>query len=452
MASSISVHIQPLQFSKISGQTRHDLREKIPSYVDKTLTAENSVLIKPLSADELFSICRDLRKKRTDKPMKKNFRIGISGILTFSKDAQQVINGLDKEKQNELFKQATDKISEFLNVTVTGLVVHRDETALHMHFQMPAYDKQGFALSHIVDKSKLSQLQDVASEAFKEYNIGRGVKKEQRIQDGEDYSKYIHRSVKELHQDLPKEIEQKKQRIADLDKEIAEQQAKIEKNQRLILQNEQKLQAGKGDLEKINKNIEIYQKREADAAAAIEKKVTEKTKLNNEIQNQKQTFEKYQKILDTENPPKMPKIQLVEVKSGILKSEQKQIIELSDFKKYDNQISVWAAQTFDKENLKKKNELDKRESDINDREQKVEIREKLVFAKEIDTEYFKKELAEKNNLIQDTLKRLSKDAGIDTRNTYIDSRKAAEILKNYVANGISAVKTFWQKLQNSLSR
>jgi len=449
MASSISVHTIPLQFSEINGQTRHDLREKVPQYVDKTRTSENSVLIKPLDAKELFSICQELRKQRTDKVMKKNFRIGISGILTFSKEAQQVINLLDKEKQNELFKKAADKIAEFLNVTITGLVIHRDETAIHMHFQYPAYDKQGYPLSHSVDRKVLSQLQDIASEAFKEYNIGRGIKKEQRMNNGEDYASYIHRSVKELHEDLPKEIEQKKREQADLEKQIAEQQAKLEKNQRLIAQNEQKLAQGNLELEKIEKiekNIEIYKKREADAAATIEQKVAEKTKLNNEIQNQKQIFDKYQKILDTENPPKPPQTRIIKEEVGFFKNLEREIIEPAEFRAYDKDKTIWATKTFSKENEKRKEDLDKKENDITEKEKKLQEKEKEINKKIlIDAKY--------QNLVNDTAKQIMKIAGVDTKKE-LQQERAIDILRHFVSGGLSAVKDFLLNIskKNTLSR
>jgi len=412
---AVSVHIERKKVAGASGQTRHDLREKVPPYVDKTRTGKNSVLIKPLAGDEMLKICKNLRDQRGIKrAMKKNCNVSIAGIITFSKNAQKIIESLDKSQQDELILKAGKRISEHLNLDLTGLTVHRDESAVHAHFQMPAYNKQGFAMSDLLKPSDLSQLQDITAEIFKEYGIGRGKPKKQRIQDGEDYSKYIHRSVKELHDDLPREL--------------AEQQAKLEKNQRLIAQNEQKLAEGNLELEKIekiNKNIEIYKKREADAKAKLEK---------------------LEALLNNENPPAMPKSQVVEIKTGLFKTEEKEVIELSDFKAYDKDKTIWATKTFSKENEKKKQDLDKKENELAEKEKKLQEKETAINNKIlIDAKY--------QNLVNDTAKQIMKIAGVDTKKE-LQQERAIDILRHFVNGGLSAVKDFLLNIskKNTLSR
>jgi len=451
---SISVHIEKEKIAECSGQTRHDLRIKIPSYVNKIKTSENSILIKPRTGDEMLKICKNLRDQRGIKrEMKKNCNVAIAGIITFSKNAQKIIESLDKDKQNELFLKAGKKITEHLNLDLSGLVIHRDETAIHCHFQMPGYNRNGFAMSDLLKPSILSELQDVASEAFLDYGIGRGVKKTERIANGEDYSKYIHRSVKQLHDDLPREL-------AELRKLKAEMLIKIEKDKGLIEKTQAKIDAGTGDFAKLEKNLAIYKKRENDKLnelAAYDLEISEKetklTEINDKIANSKQTLDKYKEILKDENPPKMPKSRIIKEKESILsKATEIEIIELNDFKKYDKDKTMWAVETFDKENKKKKDELDKRETDITEKEAEINKKVKSFNTVVLGYKELEKKVKEKDELLQNTAKKILETAGIETRNIYLEPRKAADILKNFVQGGISAVKSFWQKLQNSLSR
>jgi len=457
MAGSISVRIEWKSIAKATGQTRHDLRLKVPNYVDKSKSGENSVLIKPASGDELFDLCKKLREQRQSKrALKKNINVAVAGILTFSADALKTIDTLDKSKQDELIMSAVKKISDTYDVDVVGLVVHRDEASIHAHFQLAGYNRQGYPLSNTIQFGDFSKLQDIAAEAFKPFGIERGKHKQKRIENGEDYSKYIHRTVKELHDDLPKEIERKREQIAELEKQIAEQQAKIEKNQRLILQNEQKLAQGKGDIEKIEKNIKIYQKREADAAAEINKLNAEKARIIAEIENSKQTLDKYKEILNNENPPKPPQTKII--KTGILKTEEKEVIEIQDFKKYDNQMKIWAAQTFDKENKKKKNELDNEKENIIKKEEEINDKINTVVTgyRELEKKIKEKDeiIKEKDNLINDTAKAVIGMAMIRTRSGVLRQDRAIDILKNFIAGGLSAVKDFLLNLskKNTLSR
>jgi len=451
--SSVSVHINKEKIAECSGQTRHDLRIKIPNYVNKIKTGENSVLIQPKNGNEMLEVCKSLREQRGIKrAMKKNCNVAIAGIITFSKDAQKIIESLDKSTQEELFKKAAERISEHLNLDLTGLTVHRDESAVHAHFQMPAYNRLGFAMSDLLKPSILSELQDVASAVFLSLGITRGIKKIERITAGEDYSKYIHRSVKQLHDDLPGEL-------AELRKLKAEMLIKLEKDKNLIKKTEEKIATGNGDLAKLEKNLAIYEKRKNDklnelAAYDIEisEKETKLTEINAKIANSKQTLDKYQSILDTENPPAMPKSQVVEIKTGLFKTEEKEVIELNDFKKYDKDKTIWALKTFSKENQKRKEELDIKENELNDKEQN--INEKIILNAKFEKakENYKEESLIKDNLINDTAKKILHDAGIDTRNIYLQPTRATEIIKSYISGGISAVKEFWQKLQHSLSR
>jgi len=409
--ASISVRIEPKGINEISGQTRHDLRLKTPSYVDKSRTAENSVLIRPVDGKELLNKCENIRKNQPKPPraLKKNCRVGISGIITFSSEAKTIIENLGRDKQNELFLQAGNKIAEFLNTDLTGLVIHRDEASIHCHFQCPAYNFKGFSLSNAIKPADLSKLQDITAEVFKEYGIERGKPKKQRIQDGEDYSKIIHRSVKQLHDDLPKEI--------------AELQAKLAKNQDLLRKTEEKIATGNGDLEKLKEREKDYQNRIAKIEADIEK---------------------FEKLLNSQNPPSMPKPEFVKVRTGYFKSQEKEIVEAKDLKRYTDRLIVFAGNKLNETNKKKEAELQEKEKELLKKEKEIDEKFK-------DVSFFMQDYKEKNELLQNTAKKILFEAGIDTRNIYLQPTRATEIIKNYLVGGLEKVKEFWQKLQHSFS-
>ncbi len=60
------------------------------------------------------------------------------------------------------------------------------------------------------------QLQTLAGEAVEYLGIRRGVSKKKRIADGNDESTYIHRTVRQLHFDLPRELTDRKKKVDGL--------------------------------------------------------------------------------------------------------------------------------------------------------------------------------------------------------------------------------------------
>ena len=71
--------------SQVGGQRAHDLRlGASPSYVDKKRKHLNRVLLSPLMGAALKTICLERRKKRkTERGMKSNAAVCITGIITF---------------------------------------------------------------------------------------------------------------------------------------------------------------------------------------------------------------------------------------------------------------------------------------------------------------------------------------------------------------------------------
>jgi paraquat-inducible protein B len=275
---AVSVRIAHLDSSKAKGQRHHDTRKRCPEYVDKERTEKNSTIVDPMMEAELRKQCEERRAQRsTKRAMKSNAAVATVGIITFGKGAQKIIEKLPIDEQNRLFSETAKRIAERLDTDLTGLIVHRDESAIHAHFQMLAVAKDGRPISQIVKRDLAKELQDIAGQVYESYGIYRGTPKAERIARGEDASKTTHRSVKQLYEDMPKELAAFDKKIDEAEKElmfnyekIKEQEDKIKKNERLIQEQLKKLEEGKVELEKAQKRIEIYKRRAEAAGVELE--------------------------------------------------------------------------------------------------------------------------------------------------------------------------------------
>lgn len=192
------------------GQRRHDLREgAVPAYVDKTRAALNDILIEPPRPAAIRQINEARRNTRdTKRAMKKDAGLAYVGILTFGHEAAATFAALDRDTQNQAFRDAAEAIADRLKTSLVGLVVHRDETTPHGHYTLPAYDTEGRPLSKTITKHTLADLQDITAAAFARYapGIERGFRVSERAAAGADKHDLRHRSVRELHADLPAEL------------------------------------------------------------------------------------------------------------------------------------------------------------------------------------------------------------------------------------------------------
>ena len=162
-----------------------------------------------------------------------------------------------------------EQIAERLNTTVTGLVVHCDESAPHAHFKLLGIDRDGRPLSYKLKRGMLASFQTLAAELIAQHapEITRGKRKLDCIADGDPLWKIINRSVAELHHDLPLEYAAK---IEELEAKISQLAAKFEKNERLAARALEKVAANEGRAEKAAKNAEIYERRAIAARAELE--------------------------------------------------------------------------------------------------------------------------------------------------------------------------------------
>lgn len=208
MPGMVSVRIKGLKANQGEGQRAHDARTagQVPNYVDVERTDHNQVLLGEMSPeilkDSMFEQSQRIRKAIRKAP-RKDANFFLSGVLTFDKSARELVN---QQSPDALAKKFVNELSTQYKVKVIYLVRHSDESTVHYHFLLENINEQGRAVTNRLNKQALARLQDKAGEVFSEIGISRGIKKIERLAKGEDYSKTVHRSVRELHDDLPREI------------------------------------------------------------------------------------------------------------------------------------------------------------------------------------------------------------------------------------------------------
>lgn len=259
----------------IGGQRAHDLRiGPQPEYVDRARSHLNRVLIAPQTGTQLRKVCEDRRKLRTTaRAMKSSAAVGMIGIITFGHAAQKIFEALTPDQQDAAYRETAEAIATRLNTTLTGLVVHGDESAPHAHFQLPAYDLTGHPISETAKRAALRDLQTITAEVMGRHapGIERGRSKVDRLKAGATPAEVVNRSVAQLHDELPIEIAEKEARLAELT-------AKIEKNERLAAAALEKATANEAKADKALKNAALYESR---AEKARQERDAEERALSN---------------------------------------------------------------------------------------------------------------------------------------------------------------------------
>lgn len=249
MSKAISVRIKALNLAKSSGQRDHDLRLRSPSYIGAENSGNNSVIIVPPIPSLLRDEMAASRARNQQQKLALRARIFIAGVITLGTEAQAVVNDMSKAEQDAVFRRVAERMARESGHPLIGLVVHRDESAIHAHFTLRGFRVEGGKeIPWRFPANFMSVIQDAAAEEVASLGIERGKRKIERMRDGEPKSKWVHRSVRELHADLPHEI-------ATLKKQIDEVEAKREKNERLALEAEKKGKAV----------AETYRRREEEA-------------------------------------------------------------------------------------------------------------------------------------------------------------------------------------------
>ena len=262
-----------------AGQRKHDLRLGAqPGYVATTLSVTNRVVMVPMTGPELRHECEQRRATRkTQRAMKSNAGVGVRGIITFGHKAQPIFERLPAEAQDQAYREVAEAAASRLGTTLTGLVVHCDESAPHAHFQLVGYCLDGTPVSQVAKRGPLRDCQTLAAEIMGRHapGIERGFSKADRLRGGDSPADVVHRSVAELHDRLPEEIVTLRAQVAGLENERASAEEKARRNEALARKAEAKAgEAQAADAERARKaarTLEAYERRGAAAHAEAER-------------------------------------------------------------------------------------------------------------------------------------------------------------------------------------
>lgn len=272
-SKAVQVRILSKSSRSIGSQRSHDLRLGVqPRHINHSQSSKNRVLITPATGPMLRKICVERRQLRsTSRRIKSNACVGISGIITFGHQAKRLFEKLSNDQQDEAFREVALAIANRLNTSLSGLVIHVDESAPHAHFQLPAYDSAGFPISSQIKRADCRELQTLTADIMARHlpGVERGHPKHERIFAGAKPHEVINRSVAQLHETLPAEVHEKLEYIASIEE-------KIIKNERLLNKALQKVRSRNDLAQKYAKRIETYRQR---ADTARKKKLLEEERL-----------------------------------------------------------------------------------------------------------------------------------------------------------------------------
>ncbi|MTH66174.1 plasmid recombination protein [Paracoccus shanxieyensis] len=267
-----STRLELKNVRSLAGQRKHDLRiGRQPDYIDEIRKSLNRIIMEPDPPGAMRTICEGRRSLReTRRKMKKDAAVAACGIITFGTEAADLFEALTPEAQDAAFLDLAESVAERLNTTLHGLVVHMDETTIHAHFQLAAYNRDGVPLSQATRPAVMSGLQDLTAEVMARHCAGieRGHRYGDRIAAGADFKDTLHRTVRELHTDLPREIAAKRADLAEASARADEMRARVQK-----LENKAEL------TDKETKRLETYRARLAERVAVEEAAQAEAERL-----------------------------------------------------------------------------------------------------------------------------------------------------------------------------
>ncbi|ORU92859.1 MAG: hypothetical protein A6F70_03925 [Cycloclasticus sp. symbiont of Bathymodiolus heckerae] len=217
----LSTRIKFKTVKQAMGQHRHNDRSKVPSYSDPSRIGMNKILkafptetYTKRNGDEVIrevslrSMAEDIEssyKEAIGRKWQSNSCHFIDGILTFSSSADLS----DKDALDACALKTMDAIIKqhaLRDDALIEMVRHEDETRPHYHFMLKNQRLDTTSARRSFDRDACAELQDLAGDAFSSMGIHRGTPKQERIDNGEPIHKYINRTVKQLHEDLPREV------------------------------------------------------------------------------------------------------------------------------------------------------------------------------------------------------------------------------------------------------
>jgi len=352
------------------GIVKHDFRgytdEDRPTYINPEESYKNKELLGRVKGnwEEIYQqLCEielqqrlrfeELKKKGIipkNQGWKKTTPAFVSGIITFSKEAQERIADVPREFHSQsIEKVSIEKLDELAvkfirefekkyGVRAVYLVRHLDETAPHYHFLFENLRDNGkmfsntFVKPSVIQKGKarpyqrnVQEIQDLAGEIFSEVGFMRGETKEQRLSRGEreyikDLRKYkdimqreeeaLYRRIMELRpkvRELEIEIAELSKEKEELEEEIVKLEQRLEGYERYIHEIEQELIEKEKELLSYEKQLEYYRRNwrlavEDTVRKEIENLINEERKKAKEIERK---FEKLRKFIEWNYGPYM---------------------------------------------------------------------------------------------------------------------------------------------------
>ena len=265
-----SVRIGSDSAKSYSGQRRHDLRIGAqPDYVDADRGHLNRILMTPPSLSAMRQLAQERRAGReTRRAMKSNAAIATAGIITFGSEAAQMFEALPEADQNRAFRLLARAVAMRLETSLHGLVVHCDEATIHAHFTLSAYNRHGVPLSKSTRPAVLSELQDLTAKVMQRFcpEIERGTRYGARLAAGADFADVVHKSVKQLHRELPSDLAAKQAQLSNLVAAEAAAQARVEEMQARVQKLVQKAALSAQEA----KRLETYRNRLEDRLTALQ--------------------------------------------------------------------------------------------------------------------------------------------------------------------------------------
>ena len=215
---TISCGMKALRFDQYKRRKAHDMREqkKTPRNIDPARVCRNTVVIPTPSAKEALEL---VNKIKAEAGARQRFNPGRNnlvhdGILSFSHDAQKIINALPEKEQLRRIMQSVKDVCELHRGRLIGLTIHRDEYALHVHFQILSAGNDGRLLR--IGPRDCRRRQDIAARAWNDLGITRGKSKRDRIADGESWRETTKMSVAQMHEELPRQLAELEAQRAEL--------------------------------------------------------------------------------------------------------------------------------------------------------------------------------------------------------------------------------------------
>jgi polyhydroxyalkanoate synthesis regulator phasin len=268
-----SVRLEGRSLSQAYGQRRHDWRiGPQPKYVDPARKNLNRPLIKPRPVSQIRNEVVALRTARGAKrAMKSNAAVVTAGIITFGIEAQEMFLALTREQQDEAFRDLARAVAERLDTSLEALMVHCDESAIHAHFELRACNRSGIPLAKATRPTLMIELQDLVFEVMSRHcpGIERGNRKYDRLAAGEDYAATVHKSVHQLHHDLPLEIARLERDREALEATLPELTAKVEEMRDRVANLEAEAKDRELTVAKV-KRLRVYRDRLTDRVRDLE--------------------------------------------------------------------------------------------------------------------------------------------------------------------------------------